>query len=78
MVNEIHLKRCVSEKFVNTSGLIRSRKRKMQLNHMVIAIAKRKRKKRKNNDLQNTTKKTKDRATLTILYPVVHLCATEL
>jgi len=53
----------LQEKFNNTNGVIRRRKVKKTDNTMT----KRKKDKRRNNDVQNTTQKTKDRATRSLL-----------
>jgi len=53
----------LQEKLNDTNGVIRRRKVKKTDNTM----AKEKKDKRRNNDVQNTTEKTKDRATRSLL-----------
>jgi hypothetical protein len=53
----------LQEKFNETNGVIRRRKVKKTDNTM----AEEKKDKRRNNDVQNTTQKTKDRATGSLL-----------
>jgi hypothetical protein len=53
----------LQEKFNDTNGVIRRRKVKKTDNTM----AEEKKDKRRNNDVQNTTQKTKDRATGSLL-----------
>ena len=53
----------LQEKFIDTNGVIKRRKVKKTDNTM----AKEKKDKRRNNDVQNTTQETNDRATRSLL-----------